>query len=80
MRYVQDSGVRRRGGEYRVVVAVYLTPAERDLWGAGKVRLALVCVSQENAGDTWLDDLARASISAAQAKFPDFPVAPEEEQ
>ncbi len=49
MRYTQDSGVRRAGDsdEYKVVVSVYLTPSERDLWGARKVRLAL-----ESTGDT----------------------------
>ena len=43
MRYTQDSGVKRVGdsNEYKVVVSVYLTPAERDLWGARKVRLVL---------------------------------------
>lgn len=43
MRYTQDSGVRRQGDsdEYKVVVSVYLAPGERDLWGAGKARLAL---------------------------------------
>lgn len=71
MRYTQDSGVRRKDGsdEYKVVVSVYLDGTEKDLWGAGKLRLALVGIAPENAGDTWLDDLARASISAAQAKF-----------
>ncbi len=47
MRYTQDSGVRRAGDsdEYKVVVSVYLTPSERDLWGARKVRLALESTS-----------------------------------
>ncbi len=44
MRYTQDSGVRRAGDsdEYKVVVSVYLTPSERDLWGARKVQLGLM--------------------------------------
>lgn len=46
MRYTQDSGVKRRDRspaceEYRVVVSVYLTPEERDLWGSGQVELIL---------------------------------------
>lgn len=51
MRYTQDSGVRRKGDsdEYRVVVSVYLTPEERDLWGAGKIRLALDLAGKGNA-------------------------------
>ena len=51
MRYTQDSGVRRKGDgdEYKVVVSVYLTPEERDLWGAGKIRLALDLAGKGNA-------------------------------
>jgi hypothetical protein len=43
MRYTQPGGVKRQeGGEYRVVIEVFLDQDERDLWGSGKARFALV--------------------------------------
>ena len=49
MRYEQNGGVHRVGNtdEYRVTVHVYLTPEERDLWGARKTSLTLTSREEE---------------------------------
>jgi len=53
MRYEQDSGVKRVGdsGEYKVVVAVYLTAEEKDLWGSRKAHLILETAAERQPRD-----------------------------
>jgi hypothetical protein len=46
----------------------------------GKPRKSFSEARQEIAGNSWLDDLARQSLTAAEAKFDPSPVPPEGEE